>query len=172
MTGWLNMVMSGSKGYWLLLNDVLDRIDVAELTPMEAARSLGASERLAAAIVHLSALIGAEPSSVCGNEVVLNGLTLTLAEAQSPGAPLWYADLDVGFTIEGGRLANEDGPETMTQLLDLCLYARDRSDTLLYLPQSERALRVAALVARTGASERFVRFTLAHFRSIRDEIAA
>jgi len=155
-----------------LLNDVLDRIDAATLTPVDAARGLGESQRLAAAIVHLSALIGAEPSTVRGNEVVLNGLTLTLVETLMPPAPLWYADLSMGFTIEGARLDNTDGPETMTQLLALCLFARDRSDTLLYLPQSERALRVAALVERTGASERFVRFVLAHFRSIRDEIAA
>ena len=155
-----------------MLNDVLDRIGAATLTPVDAARSLGESQRLAAAIIHLSALIGAEPSTVCGNEVVLNGLTLTLVETLMPPAPLWYADLDMGFTIEGGRLANEDGPKTMTQLLALCLFARDRSDTLLYLPQPERALRVGALVERTGASERFVRFVLAHFHSIRDEIAA
>jgi hypothetical protein len=155
-----------------LLNDVLDKIDSADLTLVEAARSLGKSERREAAIVHLSALIGADPSAVRGNEVVFNGLTLTLADTQSPHAPLWYADLNTGFAIEGEHLANEDGPETMSQLLDICQYARDRSDILLYLPQSERDLRVAALVERTGASERFVRFVLARFRSIRDEIAA
>lgn len=166
------MLKRGSKGSGPLLNDILDKIDSADLSPEGAAHGLSATERRAAAIVHLSALIGAEPSAVRGNEVVLNGLTLILAETQSPHAPLWYSDLNTGFTIEGGRLANEDGPKTMNQLLDLCQYARDRSDTLLYLPQSERALRIAALVDRTGASERFVRFVLARFRSIRDEIAA
>jgi hypothetical protein len=59
-----------------------------------------------------------------------------------------------------------DGPTTLSALLYLFQYARDRSDILLYLPPAMRAKRITTLAGDTGASDRFVRYVLACYPTL------
>ena len=48
-------------------------------------------------------------------------------------------------------------------MLELLQYARDRSDTILYLEPAERSDRYSNLAALSGASVEFIKFLFAHY---------
>jgi len=157
-----------------LLNDAIDRIAGPEASPsVEAvASSMTAGEVREAAIIHLSALLEGEPEGVTDQEFQVNGLTLRLAPTDDAGATIRYADVSKGFAVQGASLTRDDGPTSLAALLKIYLYARDRSDTLLYLPAPMRSERIADLAQATGASERFVRYLLARYRNLSERAAA
>jgi hypothetical protein len=158
-----------------LLNAAIDRLARAgglSDAPGEVARSLDEADLREAALIHLSALLEAEPTNVRSDGVSIGGIALGLVASRDPSATLFYEDLATGFLVQGADLERRDGPTTMAALLELLQYARDRSDTLLYLPTDHRKERIARLVERTGASERFVRFILARYHTLSSKVAA
>lgn len=157
-----------------MLNESIDRIAGWGATPEPAdavASSLQGGDLREAVIIHFSALLEAEPSSIDGEEVVIGGLSTRLVPTGDPSAPIRYNDVGVGFAVEGASVVRRDGPTSLSALLYLYYYARDRSDTLLYLPQAMRAERIAALAEKTGASERFVRYVLARYDTLSTKVA-
>ena len=157
-----------------MLNDAIDRIAGPKASPsIEAvASSMTAAEMREAAIIHLSALMEGEPEGVTDRGFQINGVTLELAPTDDASAVIRYGDVSKGFAVHGASLARGDGPTSLAALLRLYLYARDRSDTLLYLPAPMRLERISALAAATGSSERFVRYLLARYRSLSERAAA
>lgn len=157
-----------------MLNDAIDRIAEPEASPTfeDVASSMTAAEVREAAIIHLSALLEAEPERVTDEDLQVNGLTLQLVPTDDPGATIRYDDVSKGFAVQGASLTRGDGPTSLAALLKIYLYARDRSDTLLYLPALMRAERITDLAQATGASERFVRHLLACYRNLAERAAA
>jgi hypothetical protein len=135
------------------------------------AASLKGQELRQAAIIHLSALLEASPSIITGEQVVIGGISVRLVTTDDPNAPIRYDDVGVSFAVEGASVVRRDGPTSLSALLRLYLYARDRSDTLLYLPQAMRNTRIAAVVEDSGASERFVRYVLVHYGTLSAGVA-
>jgi hypothetical protein len=163
------------KGSGALLNEAIDRIAGGEATPERenvVAASLSPEEIREAAVIHLSTLLEAEPDGIDGEEIRLGGLAVKLRATDDPKAPIRYEDVSVGFAIEGASLRRSDGPRSLEALLRIYQYARDRSDVLLYLPQAMRAERISSLAHSTGASDRFVRYVLARYRTLSDKAAA
>lgn len=157
-----------------MLNEAIDRIAGSGTTREPAdvvASSLAGPELRQAAIIHLSALLEALPSTIAGDQVVIGGLSVRLVTSDDPKAPIRYDDIGVGFTVEGASIVRRDGPTSLSALLSLYCYARDQSDTLLYLPQEMRNRRIAALVEESGASERFVRYVLVHYGTLYARVA-
>lgn len=169
MTRGAVMLIEGTEGSPDLLNDAIDRIAGFEASPASAgavASSMTATEIREAAIIHLSTLLEAEPDSVGGEHISLGGLRLKLLPTNDVDAPIRYEDIDAGFRVEGATLVRRDGPTSLSALLSICHYARDRSDTLLYLPREMRAERIACLAESTSASERFIRYLMARYPSL------
>lgn len=157
-----------------MLVDVLNGLATpgsAHLSYEQAARSLSSDERREATTLHLSALLQSLPVSFSAERIEFPGLSLTLAEV-TEGADLAYEDLGLGYRIEGAKVDPSGGPSRMSGLLELLVYARERSDTLTYLPAEMRRERIVDLVKRVGASEPFVRFILAQAPAIERNIAA
>ena len=157
-----------------MLIDVLNNLSApgpARHRFSQAARELGSKERREAAVLHLSALLEALPEVMVGDRLDFDGVSASLAETDR-GADIDYDDLGLGYRVDGARLARQDGPPTMAGLLELLVYARDRSDTVLFLPNEMRQERILELARRVGASERFVRFVLARAPAIERNIAA
>jgi hypothetical protein len=132
---------------------------------------LTAAERREAAALHVGALVETLPSHAVGASVHFGAVSAELIETRE-GGDISYQDLGIGFHIEGLTLSFNDGPTTMAALLELLHYGRDRSDVLLYLPAEVRSERIRALAQRTGSSERFVRYLLAHAPAIERKLAA
>ncbi len=152
-----------------LLNSTIDRIAGSEASQTSAgavASSMTEIEIREAAIVHLSSLLEAEPDSVDLEHISVGGLQLKLLPTKELDAPIRYTDIDAGFLVEGANIVRRDGPTSLSAMLSLCLYARDRSDTLLYLPREMRAERIACLAKSTSASERFIRYLMASYHSL------
>jgi hypothetical protein len=157
------------------LNEAIDRIAGGDATPEPekvVAASLSPEEIREAAVIHLSTLLEAEPEGVDGEEIRLGGLAVKLLATDDSKAPIRYDDVDVGFIVEGAILTRSDGPTSLEALLRIYQYARDRSDVLLYLPQAMRAERIASLADSTGASDRFIRYLLARYRTLSNKAAA
>lgn len=152
-----------------MLDEAIDRIagrgGIREPVDVVAS-SLQSGDQRQAAIIHLSALLEAEPSKRAGEEVVIGGLSVRLVPTDDPNAPIRYGDVGAGFAVEGASIVRRDGPTSLSALLYLYYYARDRSDALATLPGAMRTARIAALVKETGASERFVRYVLVHYRTL------
>jgi hypothetical protein len=167
---WAAIVLKEDKeGSPDLLNSAIDRIAGFEASPTSAgavASSMTATEIREAAIIHLSGLLEAEPDSVTLEHISVGGLQLKLLPTKEVDAPIRYKDVDAGFLVEGANIVRRDGPTSLSALLSLCLYVRDRSDTLLYLPKDMRAERIACLAKSTSASERFIRYLMASYHSL------
>lgn len=163
------------KGSVALLNEAIDRIAGGGATPEPekvVAASLSPEEIREAAVIHLSSLLEAEPEAVDGEKIRLGGMAIKLLRTNDKKAPIRYDDVDIGFAVEGASLTRSDGPRSLEALLHIYQYARDRSDGLLYLPQTMRAKRIASLARSTGASERFIRYLLARYRTLSNMAAA
>ncbi len=168
------MVESAWEGVEDLLNDAIDRIAGCGATPEPAevvASSLKRGDLRQAAIIHLSALLETEPSNVDGGEIVIGGLSIRLVPTDDPTAPIRYDNVGARFAVERASVVRRDGPTSLSALLYLYQYARDRSDILLYLPPAMRAERIARLAGETGASERFVRYVLARYPTLSARVA-
>jgi hypothetical protein len=151
------------------LNEAIDRIAGAGTTQETAdlvASKLNGQELRQAAIIHLSALLEASPTAIAGEQVIIGGLSVRLINTDDPKAPIRYDDIGVGFAVEGASLVRRDGPTSLSALLSLCCYARERSDSLLYLPHEMRNRRITDLAEESGASERFVRYVLVHYDTL------
>lgn len=151
---------------------LLDRtLDIVEADgPAAAAAAMSDEEVTTAAVFHATGLLDRVPTAVNGGRVSLGNLSVAI----TPGltGEIAYGDIGRSFAIDGARVAKNDGPRTMSGLLTVLEYARNRADTLLYLPAAMRADRISNLAQRSGASERFVRSSLAHYRSVAEEIGA
>jgi hypothetical protein len=151
------------------LNEVIDRIAGLGATPEPSdivASNLESGDVRRAAIIHLAALLEAEPSGFNGDKLVIGGLSIRLVASNDLNAIIRYNDVGAGFEVEGASIVRSDGPASLGDLLYLYYYARDRSDTLLHLPQAMRNERIAALSKEIGASERFVRYVLARYHTL------
>ncbi|WP_257541855.1 hypothetical protein [Sphingobium sp. CFD-1] len=169
------MLLEVMKGTRDLLNDAIDRIAGPGAGPQSAeavAASMTPAEIREAAIIHLSTLLEAEPESVDDQGILVGGLRVKLEPSENVNAAIRYDDVAAGFTVEGASLARHDGPKSLAALLRIYLYARDRSDNLLYLPAAMRAERIAALVDSTKASERFICYLLARYQILSARAAA
>lgn len=167
---WVAIVLrEGMEGSPNLLNNVIDRIAGFEASPASAgavASSMTATEIREAAIIHLSTLLEAEPDAVSGGDISVGGLRLKLLPTNDADASIRYEDVGAGFRVEGAIVDRRDGPTSLSALLSICHYARDRSDTLLFLPQEMRAERIGCLAESTNASKRFIRYLIAHYSSL------
>lgn len=156
-----------------MLIQVLSRLTAAG-TDVEAfareARDLTPGARREAAVIHLGALLESLPATPSGDSYRFGAITLELAEADE--GVIAYNDIGVAFEVSGARIVENDGPSTMAGLLELLSYAQAGSDALFYLPSALRDERIAALVARTGASERFVRYVLGRAPAIERSLAS
>ena len=137
----------------------------------EAARGLTSDERREAVTLHLAAILESLPRDSAGERLEFPGLSLALEETDEEG-DIAYGDIGIGYRVDGAQLARNDGPSTMSGLLELLVYARERSDSLLYVPQAMREDRIAALARGVGASERFVLFLMSKAPAIERNIAA
>ncbi|WP_140420649.1 hypothetical protein [Novosphingobium sp. B 225] len=158
-----------------MLNDAIDRIAESDASSPSAdavASSMTAQEIREAAIIHLSALLEGAPDSVGEEDILINGLKLKFVATDKSDTPIHYDDVAVGFAVEGASLARRDGPTSLAALLRIFLYARDCSDSLLFLPAAMRSERIVALAKATDASERFVRFVLAGYHNLSARAAA
>lgn len=158
-----------------MLNEVIDRILGVGSPPEPAtavAASIGAEGLREAAIIHLAALLDAIPSSINGDEIEIGGLRLCLEPSEDPEAPIRYDDVRAGFAAEGAAISRRDGPRTLSSLLELFTLARDGADVIYFMPPALRSERIAAIVAQTGASERFVRFVVAHFEKLSAKVSS
>jgi hypothetical protein len=81
-------------------------------------------------------------------------------------ADIEYRDRNVSFHADGVEITNRDGPRMLSDMLRLLNYARDHSDTLVFLPFDMRARRLDAVASECGASVRFTRFVCANFPSL------
>ena len=137
----------------------------------EAARGMSSEERREAVVLHLAAVLGSLPQGGASGRLQFPGLRVALEETRA-GGDIRYDDIDTGFSVDGADLSGDDGPSTMAGLLELLVYARERSDALFYVSQAMRTDRIAALARRIGASERFVRFVLSNAPAIDRAMAA
>ena len=156
------------------MNKAIDRIAGLGATAEPAdvvASGLQGGDVQEAALIHLAGLLDVEPNSVDGERVVIGGQPIRLVRSDDPSAPIRYEDVGAGFAIEGFSVVRSDGPTSLSELLYLYHYARDRSDTLLYLPQAMRDERIAALAKEAGASERFVRYVLINYAVLSAKVA-
>jgi hypothetical protein len=150
----------------MLLDRNLDTVEADG--PDTAAAAMDDHEIAAAAVFHAVGLLNWAPTAVSGNRVSLGNLSVEVTP--DPNGKIAYRDIGRSFSIDGAEGAHDDGPSTMSGLLTVLQYARDRADTLLYLPAAMRADRLSNLAHRSGASERFVRSSLVHYRLVAEEI--
>ena len=158
-----------------MLNDVLDLIWKSGSEPTvltQAVDMMSDSQVLEAAMIHVAALIGLEPTRVSGNKMTFGAISAEVVRSSNGKGDVEYSDQGIGFVVQGVRIDQNDGPPTLALLLELFQYARDRSDTFLHLSPAEREARISAAAKRYHASERFVQIMLSRFRSLQSEIAA
>jgi len=151
---------------------LLDRtLDIVETDgPDAATAAMSDDEVAAAAVFHAAGLLDRAPTAVKGGRVSLGNLSVAITPG--PNGEIAYGDIDRSFAIDGATVVDNDGPCTMSGLLAVLQYARNRADTLLYLPAAMRSDRIANLAQRSGASERFVRSSLVHYRRVAEGIGA
>ena len=169
MTSLAVVLRADIEGSPELLDNVIDRIagfEASPTSPSAVVFSMTATEIREAAIIHLSALLEAAPNMVCGDDVSVGGLRLKLLPVNDANAPIRYEDVGAAFGVEGAIVDRRDGPTSLSALLSILHYARDRSDTLLFLPREMRAERIGRLAKSTSASERFIRYLMAHYPSL------
>lgn len=157
-----------------MLVDVLNALTAPEATQVnygDAARAMSSEERREASALHLAAVLGSLPHVGTSGYYEFPGLRLSLEETKE-GGDIRYNDINIGFNVVGTDLSSDDGPSTMTGLLELLAYSRERSDAIFYVPQAMRNDRIFSLAERVGASERFVRFVLSNAPAIDRALAA
>ncbi len=152
----------------MLLDKTLDAVDHDGAAA--AAAAMSGNEVAAAAVFHAAGLLDLAPTAVDGERVSLGNLAVAIMPAED--GEIAYCDIDRSFAIDGASVSENDGPTTMTGLLTILQYARDRADTLLYLPAAMRGDRIADLASRAGAGERFVRSSLVQYRRAAEGIGA
>lgn len=145
--------------------DVIARRDARAPSTDEIALALPPAELREVATIHLAALLGTVPTETKNSPIRFGNLAVDL-DASKDQSGIFYEDIGAGFAVRGATLAQLDGPRRLADFLELLQYARDRSDTLLYLPTDMRNERIENLAKSVGASERFVRFVLANYPAI------
>jgi hypothetical protein len=134
------------------------------------ALSLSESERIAAVQLYVSALLDLCPIAVTSTTVTFSNFVATIEEA--PRGLISFSDLGTGYDVGGITIRENDGPGSMSGFMVLLEFARDHSDSLLYLPSDERDARISGLAERGGASARFVSAALAGYPRAARAIAA
>jgi hypothetical protein len=157
----------------LMLADALNRLAEPNRVGSDfasEARNLSEQEEREAATLHLAALLNARPEDSSLGFVRVGALEARLLKATDVGN-LRYEDTGVAYTVSGATLAFNDGPRRLADLLEILLFARDRSDALFFLPPDLRQARFMDLAKRTGVSERFIRYFVAHAPAIERTLA-
>jgi hypothetical protein len=146
----------------VLLDEI---IDAAGTEGGSSAAGLMQREHVSAAVLfHVAGLLDCVPDSIGSDRTRFGNLSIALVP--TPAGILRYDDLNIAFDLDGATIAGNDGPTTMSGLLAILRYARDRADTLLYLPGAMRDDRIDELAVRTGAGRRFVLALLVHYRRV------
>lgn len=151
----------------MLLEKTLDAVDHEGAAA--AAEGMSQDEIVAAAIFHVAGLLDRVPTAVNGGQLSLGNLAIEIK--LSDNGTISYRDIGHAFELGGIVVADNDGPSTMSGLLTVLQFARDRTDALLYLPATMRQDRIDGLAHSSGAGERFVRSLLANYRRIADEVS-
>jgi hypothetical protein len=158
-----------------LLNEAIDRIAGLGSPPQDAqavAAELTRRQLSEAAQIHLATLLALDIEGTDGTNIDFGGLTVRMIERDAADAVIRYEDVDAGFDVEGVTLTRGDGPTRLASLLSLLVFAREGSDGLVYLPSKMRNARITDVADRAGASERFVRHLITHYRKLADKVAA
>ncbi len=141
----------------MLIDEALDRVRAGE-SAKSVAETLTAAQVREVAHVHAASLRRSNIASVDGDAAV------AIVPARDEARPnILYEDIGEAFEVRGGELMICDGPSSMGSMLELLQYARDRSDTILYLEPAERSDRYSNLAALCGASVEFIKFLFAHY---------
>jgi|SRR5271156_1380008 len=150
----------------------LDRIHESGGAPETAsavASELSSDDLWQVIILHLAGLLRQEPISGGSFEtgsVQFESFAVRLRKVGTSDADIDYYDRNVSFHADGVEITNHDGPRMLSDMLRVLQYARDHSDTLVYLPSEMRARRLEKVASNCGASVPFTRFICARFPSL------
>jgi hypothetical protein len=138
-------------------------------TAAGVAMRLSSDDLWRVAVMHLAALLRQQPvgaGSPDTGRVQFGSFALSLQYAGFSEADIEYQDRNVSFYADGLEIRSRDGPRTLSNMLLLLHYARDHSDTLVYLPSEIRARRLEAVAFGCSTSPAFTRFICATFPSL------